>query len=101
MLVTLSCTSEPFECSPLGWLESAMPSAARLYENVTSPEVPARHSATVLPLKRGPEADMFSSSAHVSEQWSTTTRCAPTVVNASASQPLRFAAPSAPVLMRM
>jgi hypothetical protein len=26
MLVTLSCTSEPLECSPFGWLESASPS---------------------------------------------------------------------------
>ena len=34
-------------------------------------------SSGVLPAKRGPEADRFSSVAQVMEQWSTITSCAP------------------------
>src|SRR3546814_3317730 len=90
MPVVLSWTSEPLLCSPFGWLASASPSAARLFEKVTSWLVPSRHSATVLPSKRGPDADIFSSSAHRKVQWSITTLCAPTVASASASHPLRF-----------
>ena len=35
---------------------------------VTRCDVPLRHSSGVLPAKRGPEADRFSSIAHVIEQ---------------------------------
>src|SRR6185369_15538907 len=101
MLVTLSWTSDPLECSPFECVESARPSYAALYENVTSCEVLARHSSMPLPLKRGPDADMFSSSAHERLQWSTITWFAETVPNASGSQPLRLGCPSAPVRMRM
>ena len=36
-------------------------------------QVPRRHSSGVLPVKRGPEAERFSSSAQVIVQWSTIT----------------------------
>ncbi len=63
--------------------------------------VPFRQSSTLSPVKRGPEADMFSSTAQVKVQWSTTTLRAATVEKASTSQPLRLACSSAPGRMRM
>ena len=53
--------------------------------------VPARQSATVSPVKRGPLADMFSSIAHMKVLFSITTSCAAIVEKASASHPLRLA----------
>src|SRR3546814_3367175 len=41
---------------------------------VVTPPFGDGHSATVFPSKRGPDADIFSSSAHRKVQWSTTTR---------------------------
>ena len=63
--------------------------------------VPLRHSSNVFPVKRGPLADMFSSMPQLKVQWSMITLCAATVDKESASQPLRFACPSAPVLTRI
>ena len=46
-------------------------SAMMFCEKVMLREVPARHSSGVLPTKRGPEADRFSSVPQVRLQWST------------------------------
>ena len=62
--------------------------------------VPLRHSATVLPVKRGPEADMFSSTPHRKLLFSMITLCAATVDSASASHPENGAWPSRPVSTR-
>ena len=62
--------------------------------------VPSRHSSTVSPVKRGPLADMFSSTAHMKLLFSTTTLCAATVEKASASHPLRFGSPASPIITR-
>ena len=80
MSEVLSWISEPLECSPLTCTESASPSAMMLLLKVMRCEVPLRHSSGVLPVKRGPDADRFSSVAQVSEQWSTITSCAPPIV---------------------
>ena len=66
--MTLSWISEPFECSPLACVAFASPSAMMLLLNVMRCDVPLRHSSGVLPVKRGPEAERFSSVAQVSEQ---------------------------------
>src|ERR1041385_1871531 len=68
MSVTLSWISEPFECSPFTCTEFARPSAMMLLLYVMRWEVFLRHSSGVAPLKRGPDAERFSSVAHVSEQ---------------------------------
>ena len=68
----------------------------RLLLNVMRREVPSRHSSGVSPVKRGPDADRFSSVAQVSEQWSTMTSCAPMVEIASKSWPLSLAQPASP-----
>ena len=65
---TLSWISEPLECSPFTCTESASPSAMMLLLKVMRCEVPLRHSSGELPVKRGPEAERFSSVAQVSEQ---------------------------------
>ena len=65
-----------------------------LWLNVMRCDVPSRHSAGVVPVKRGPDADRFSSVAQVNVQWSTITSCAPACVeNASSPQPLPLAWP--------
>ncbi len=74
----------------------------RLLLKVIRWDVPSRHSAGVLPLKRGPDAERFSSVAQVNVQWSTITSYAPaTVESASVSQPLIFGLPASPVRTRM
>src|SRR4030095_17064189 len=91
----LSWISEPLECSPLECVAYFRPSAMMLLLKVTRYEVPLRHSSGVLPVKRGPDADRFSSVAQVSEQWSTITSCPAIVETASQSPPERSApAPS-------
>src|SRR5688500_17235377 len=73
MSVALSWMSDPFECSPLACVEYARPSAMMLLLNVIRCEVFLRHSSGVLPTKRGPDAERFSSVAQLNEQWSTMT----------------------------
>ena len=75
----MSWISDPLECSPLEWVEYARLSPIRLFEKVMLWLVPRRHSSGVEPVKRGPEADRFSSVAQVRLQWSMMTLYAPTV----------------------
>ena len=60
-----------------------------------------RHSSGVLPLKRGPDADIFSSIAQVKLQWSTMMSWPPTTDMASASHPLSSGWSSTPVRTRI
>ena len=100
MPVALSWISEPFECSPLGCVESARPSAARFDRKTMLRLVPSRHSSTVSPVKRGPEADMFSSTPQKKLLFSISRLCAERVEKASTSQPWRFGRPSLPTATR-
>ena len=60
-------------------------------------EVPRRHSSGVWPVKRGPDADRFSSVPQLKLQWSTITSCAPAVVDRpSWSPPPRLGLPNSP-----
>ena len=60
----------------------------RLFEKVMLWLVPRRHSSGVAPVKRGPDADRFSSVAQVRLQWSMMTLYAPMVEMPSSSHPL-------------
>ena len=73
MRVTLSWIRPPFECSPSEWVALESPSATMLLLNVMMCDVLLRQSSGVVPWKRGPDADRFSSVPHVAEQWSTMT----------------------------
>ena len=94
MSVTLSWINEPLECSNFAWVEFA----EAFRDDVVAERDPvrsaSRQSSGVVPVKRGPEADRFSSVPQVNVQWSTITSWAPACVeNASSPQPPPLAWP--------